>query len=213
MTALQQLPLRERICVAAVEHFGRFGFDQSMLEMSIANDVDVETLSELFGSIEGLRAACDEYVQSTISTAKTEALSSHDPATLIAQIAQIDSFAPILAYLVRSLQSGDEFGHALMQKMIANAEKYLAAAVAAGTIKPSRDPGARARFLATSAGGGFLLYLQMHPTPTDMSAVLRDYARDMIMPAMELYTEGLMADDTMYQAFLHRAERNSNTES
>jgi hypothetical protein len=71
-----EMLLGDRICVAAIDHFGRFGFDQSMLETSIANDVDVATLSELFGSIEGLRHACDEYVQSSISTAKTEALSS-----------------------------------------------------------------------------------------------------------------------------------------
>jgi TetR/AcrR family transcriptional regulator, regulator of cefoperazone and chloramphenicol sensitivity len=48
------LPVRDRLCEVAIEHFGRFGFDQSMLEMSIAADVDVETLTELFGSIDGL---------------------------------------------------------------------------------------------------------------------------------------------------------------
>ena len=42
----------------------------------------------------------------------------------------------------------------------------------------------------------------MHETPTDLRAVLRDYARDMMLPALELYTEGLMADRTMYDAFL-----------
>ena len=42
----------------------------------------------------------------------------------------------------------------------------------------------------------------MHETPTDLRAVLRDYARDMILPSLELYTEGLMVDSTMYDAFL-----------
>jgi len=32
-------------------------------------------------------------------------------------------------------------------------------------------------------GGGFLLYLRMHDNPTDMAAVLRDYSKDMILPA------------------------------
>ena len=48
----------------------------------------------------------------------------------------------------------------------------------------------------------FLLYLQMHENPTDLRAVLRDYARDMVLPALEIYTDGLMADSTMYDAFL-----------
>ena len=42
----------------------------------------------------------------------------------------------------------------------------------------------------------------MHTTPTDLRAVLRDYAGDMVLPALELYTDGLMTDSTMYDAFL-----------
>jgi len=36
-------------------------------------------------------------------------------------------------------------------------------------------------------GGGFLLYLRMHDNPTDMAAVLRDYSKDMILPARSLH--------------------------
>ncbi len=42
----------------------------------------------------------------------------------------------------------------------------------------------------------------MHETPTDLRAVLRDYAQDMVLPALELYTNGLMTDSHMYEAFL-----------
>ena len=47
-------PLRERLCQKAIEHFGRFGFEQSLLEISIAADIDVEVLTDVFGSVEGL---------------------------------------------------------------------------------------------------------------------------------------------------------------
>jgi hypothetical protein len=47
----------------------------------------------------------------------------------------------------------------------------------------------------------------MHETPTDLRAVLRDYARDMVLPALELYTDGLMTDTHMYDAFLAQAEQ------
>ena len=56
-------------------------------------------------------------------------------------------------------------------------------------------------------GGGFLLYLQMHDNPTDLRAVLRDYGEDMMLPALELYSHGLMADSTMYEAFLAQHEQ------
>jgi AcrR family transcriptional regulator len=201
------LPVRDRLCEVAIEHFGRFGFDQSMLEMSIAADVDVETLTELFGSIDGLRAACDDYLQSTVRNAKTEALTNPDPRSWFSQVADIESFAPMMSYLVRTLQADDESGRVLFQRMTDNAERYLEDAVRAGTIKESRDPKARARFLAMCGGGGFLLYLHMHDDPHDMGAVLRDYAREMIMPALEVYTHGLMADDTMYDAFVAGAQQ------
>ena len=58
-----------------------------------------------------------------------------------------------------------------------------------------------------SSGGGFLLYLQMHDNPTDLRAVLRDYGEEMVLPALEIYTEGLMTDSTMYDAFLAAREK------
>ncbi len=155
-----------------------------------------------FGSKEGLRKACDNYVAEEIRSEKLTAMQSNDPATWLGQLAQVESYAPLMAYLVRSMQSGGELAMMLWQQMIDNAEEYLAEGVRAGTIKASRDPKARAKFLAITGAGGFLLYLQMHQTPTDLRAVLRDYARDMLLPSLEIYTEGLMADSTMYDAFL-----------
>ena len=31
--------------------------------------------------------------------------------------------------------------------------------------------------------------------------MLHDYAQDMVLPALEVYTQGLMTDSTMYDAF------------
>ena len=45
--------------------------------------------------------------------------------------------------------------------------------VRAGTVKPSRDPKARAFYLALAGGGAFLLYLQLHANPTDLRQVLQ----------------------------------------
>jgi hypothetical protein len=91
--------------------------------------------------------------------------------------------------------------------MIDNAEQYLDEGVRAGTIKSSPDPEARARFLAMTGGGAFLLYLQMHEDPTNLRAVLRDYGEDMVLPALEVYTNGLLTDSTIYDAFLARHDQ------
>ncbi|KZS65530.1 TetR/AcrR family transcriptional regulator [Mycobacterium pseudokansasii] len=191
-----------RIRDAAIEQFGQHGFGVGLRTIAEAAEVSAALVIHHFGSKEGLRKACDDYVAEEIRTEKSTAMQSNDPATWLGQLAQVESYAPLMAYLVRSMQSGGELAMTLWQKMIDNTEHYLEEGVRAGTVKPSRDPQARAKYLAITGGGGFLLYLQMHATPTDLRAVLRDYTRDMVLPALEVYTEGLLADRSMYEAFL-----------
>ena len=191
-----------RIRDAAIEQFGEHGFGVGLRAIAEAAGVSAALVIHHFGSKKGLRKACEDYIAETIRGTKSEALQSNDPATWFAQLAEIEEYAPLMAYLVRSMQTGGELANMLWRRMIDNAAAYMEEGVRAGTIKPSRDPQARARYLAITGGGGFLLYIQMHETPTDLRAVLRDYSRDMILPALEVYTEGLMTDRTMYDAFL-----------
>lgn len=196
-----------RIRDAAIAQFGKHGFGVGLRAIAEAAGVSAGLVIHHFGSKDGLRSACDDYVAEAIRSLKSEAMQSHEPATWLAQLSEIESYAPLTAYLVRSLQSGADLAKTLWRTMIANAEEYLDEGVRAGTLKPSRDPKARARYLAITGGGGLLLYLQMHEDPTNLAAVLRDYSTDMVLPALELYTEGLMADRTMYDAFLGQAEQ------
>ena len=191
-----------RIRDAAIEQWGQYGFDVGLRTVAEAAGVSAALVIHHFGYKHGLRKACDEFIAEEIRAGKLEAMQSTDPATWFAAMAEIESYAPLMAYLVRSMQTGGELATTLWQKMIDDAEAYLDEGVRTGLLKPSRDPRARARFLSITGGGGFLLYLQMHETPTDLRAVLRDYARDMVLPALELYTDGLMTDSTMYDAFL-----------
>ncbi|MBV8785330.1 MAG: TetR family transcriptional regulator [Mycobacterium sp.] len=191
-----------RIRDAAIEQFGQHGFRVGLRAIAEAAGASAALVIHHFGSKEGLRKACDEYVAEEVRSGKSAAIQSNDPATWLAQMAEIEDYAPLMAYLVRSMQAGGDLANFLWQRMIENAQGYMEEGVRAGTIKPSRDPRARARYLAITSGGGFLLYIQMHENPTDLRAVLRDYARDMTLPALEIYTEGLMTDRTMYDAFL-----------
>ncbi|OBB60497.1 TetR family transcriptional regulator [Mycobacterium sp. 852013-51886_SCH5428379] len=194
-----------RIRDAAIAAFGEHGFDVGVRTIAQAAGVSPALVIHHFGSKENLRTVCDEHIAEEIRSGKSATIQSNDPATWLAQMAEIESYAPIMAYLVRSMQSGSGLAKTLWRRMIDNAEQYLDEGVRAGTVKPSADPRARARFLTMANGGSFLLYLQLHETPGDLRGVLHDYTEDMVVPALELYTNGLMADSTMYDAF--RAQR------
>ncbi len=205
-SASNDLTAAARIRDAAIEQWGQHGFAIGLRAVAEAAGVSAGLVIHHFGSKDGLRKACDTHVADVIRETKTESLQTHDPATWLAQMAEIESYAPLMAYLVRSLQSGSELAKSFWQQMIDNAEQYLDEGVRSGLLKPSRDPRARARFLATASGGGFLLYLQLHGS-ADLRAALHDYGEEMVLPALEVYTQGLMTDSTMYDAFLAQREK------
>jgi TetR/AcrR family transcriptional regulator, regulator of cefoperazone and chloramphenicol sensitivity len=207
MRSADDLTAAARIRGAAIEQFGEHGFGVGLRSIAEAAGVSAALVIHHFGSKDGLRKACDDYIAEEIRSSKSEAMQSRDPSTWFAQLAEIESYAPMMAYLVRSMQSGGDLAKMLLRRMIDNAEGYIEEGVRAGTLKPSRDPQARAKYLAITGSGGFLMYLQMHDTPTDLRAVLRDYARDMLPPSVEVYTQGLLTDSTMYNAFLAQTEQ------
>jgi AcrR family transcriptional regulator len=196
-----------RIRDAAIDQWGRHGFNVGLRSVADAAGVSAALVIHHFGSKDGLRKVCDDYIAEEIRTGKSASMQTNDPAEWFRQMAEIETYAPLMAYLVRSMQSGSDLAKTLWRRMIENAEQYLEEGVRNGVLKPSRDPKARAKFLGINNGGGFLLFLQLHDDPTDLRAVLRDYGEAMTLPALEMYTQGLMADSTMYDAFLAKHEQ------
>lgn len=96
---------RARIIDAAIDQFCRHGFDTGLGAVAEAANVSQVLVLHHFGSKEGLRKACDDHVLELIRTSKSEALQSASPTTWFAELAQIDSFAPIMSYLVASMPS------------------------------------------------------------------------------------------------------------
>src|SRR6201996_4932581 len=148
MRSVDDLTAAARIRDAATGRFGEQGFSVGLRSIAEAAGVSAALVIHHFGSKDGLRKACDDYVAEEIRSDKTEAMRAREPGTWFAQLAAIESYAPMMAYLVRSMQSGGELGKTLWRRMIDDAESYLDEGVRAGTLKPSRDPEARAKFLA-----------------------------------------------------------------
>ncbi len=84
--------------------------------------------------------------------------------------------------------------------MVVDAEEYTEKAVAEGVVVPSLDPAGRAKFISAAVLGGALTHLLgEEPDPRRSMA---GWLEQMTLPALELYTQGLLADSTMLDAYL-----------
>lgn len=194
-----------RIRDAAIERFGRDGFAAGLRAIAADAGVTAGLVVHHFGSKDGLRRACDERVLAVVRSQKEAATTSGSAAVLIAQLAEVEQFAPMALYLLRSLQAGGTLAEELVAHLVSDAQEYLAAGVEAGVIRPSRDPEGRARLLAYQALGGMLVWVStQHPDyePVAFAASLRAYVEKVTVPALELFAQGLFVDRSMLDDYL-----------
>ncbi len=194
---------RARIRDAAIRRFAVDGFGASVRAIAAEAGVSPALVIHHFGSKENLRAVCDDHVLKVIRDAETDAFTSRSPGDLFAYLGVLDDYAPLVGYLVQALLAGGDLAATLLERMTKDAEVYLADAVAAGRMKPSRDPARRAAFLVDVGVGVVLAFVRRHPpVEGDYAAVLRAYADANSLPALELYTEGLLTDTSLLDAYL-----------
>lgn len=194
----------ERIRDAAILRYGRDGFAAGLRAVAADAGVTAGLVVHHFGSKDGLRRACDAHVLGVIHAQKMKATTGSAAGT-IAQLAEIEEYAPIALYALRSLQAGGELAVAFIDKMCRDAEEYLAAGVESGLIRPSRDPAGRARYLTYQGMGSLLLWISLHPgfrEVDDFRGELRQLSNEITLPALELFAEGLFVDRKMLDEYL-----------
>jgi AcrR family transcriptional regulator len=197
------LTARARIRDAAVRRFGADGFGVPVRAIAAEAGVSPGLVIHHFGSKEALRAECDAYVLRVIREAETQALVNAAPGEMLAQMATVEEYAPMVGYLVQALVTGGDLAVAFVEHMVADAERYLQAGVDAGRVRPSRDPAARARYLVHLGLGALLVYARLHPPgPGGPAETVRSYVDRFALPALELYTEGLLTDRSMLDVYL-----------
>ncbi|MGV9331676.1 TetR family transcriptional regulator [Nocardia sp. NPDC003726] len=201
----EDLTTAARIRDTAIEVFGEHGFQVGVRKIAAAAGVSPGLVNHHFGSKDGLRAACDDRVLQLIRDEKVKAITASSvKAGMLDALAEIESYAPLVAYMVRSLQAGGPMAESLFEHMAADAEGYIEKAVEAGTIKPSRDPAARARYLMLLNVGATMLYMQMRQhrdEKIDYRKAIRELSEELTPPALEFYTQGLLTDSTILDTF------------
>ncbi|MFD6397014.1 TetR family transcriptional regulator [Nocardia sp. NPDC060249] len=188
-----------RIRDAAIELFGEQGFGVGVRAIAAAAGVSPGLVNHHFGSKDGLRAVCDDRVLEIIRDEKLRALQAPGPAGILNAMAEIEMYAPLVAYMLRSFQAGGPLAESLLEHMITDAEQYMQTGVDEGKVKPSRDHAARARYIVLCHVGAMNLYLQMRiqrEGKLDYGKAIRELSDEITFPALELYTQGLLTDST-----------------
>lgn len=206
----EDLNTRARIREAATTIFGEQGFGVGVRAIATAAGVSPGLVNHHFGSKDGLRQACDDHVREFIRKAKMEYMGNPSPKGLLQAMAEVEEFAPYLAYLMRSLQAGGPLATEMFDHMVADVESYLKVGIENGSLRAPLDLKATARYMGLQNGGGFLLFMQLylaqHDGVPDYPKMLREYAEVMMLPAVDLYTNGLLTDSMALDTLLSGRE-------
>lgn len=203
------LTARARIRDAALALFGENGYaGTGMRAIATEAGVSPALVVHHFGSKEGLRKACDDYVAAVIRASKQEAMSSGPPDPL-QLLRSADRAQPLLRYVARMLVDGSPGVADLVDRMISDAVDYMAAGVDAGILKPSNLPYERVVLLCIWQLGAVAMHQHVKRLLDidllgDPAAIVR-WGR----PAVELFTHGLFTDDRWEKAVAVMEEQSS----
>lgn len=199
----EDLTARARIRDAAIECFATEGFDASFRTIAAAAGVSPGLITHHFGPKTALRAECDAEALRRYHALKLEALA--DPSGyLVDHLAKPGPSAVVVVYMLRAIHDGGESARRFIESLMDHVRDIMAQGAAAGLIRPSRDEEARLRYLTYQAMGAMLVQFLVEPglTPDEFVASLRRRELDQILPILELYTEGLLADRRMLDDYL-----------
>lgn len=153
---------RARIRDVALTCFAQEGIARtSVRAVAAAADVAPSHVIHYFGSKEGLRAACDELVATKLREQQEEVVGAGLDLDPLASLRRSRQGLPILEYLARSLVEESPSSDALVDQLVADSERYIAALVANGLVTESADPRTRAVLLTFWSLGQLALHTQL----------------------------------------------------
>ena len=198
------VPADERILRAALARIAVDGLGAPLRVVAQDAGVSAGLIIHHFGSREKLLEACDRRVLEVTMEQKRTAIFGGAGA-MLAQMADVEEFAPAVGYVLRRLQVGGPLAERLIEEFVRSAAVYVAEGVEAGVISPSRFPEARVRALVHMALGSLVLQLPGQHARMDLEELpgwIREYTDSMMLPLLELYTTPLLTDSTLLETYL-----------
>jgi AcrR family transcriptional regulator len=110
-----------------------------------------------FGTMDGLRSACDEHVALTIRNFKYEAIGQGPNLDVLAALRGATQM-PLIGYLAAVLGDDSPIVNRLVDDLVSDAEGYVQHGVDIGTIRPSPNPRGRAAVLTLWSLGALVMH-------------------------------------------------------
>jgi len=198
-TRVGDLTAKARIRDAAIHCVAEHGVASTTVrKIAAAARVSPGLVIHHFGSMEGLRSTCDEYVAARIREIKEEAASAGPGIDLLAAIREAD-FAPLAGYLATVLVEDSPAVAKLVDNLVADAEDYSQKFVEAGMMRPSTDPRGRAAVLVLWLLGALVMHKHLQrilgvdlsdPQISQDPAAIASYT----IPVYEVLSEGIFTE-------------------
>ncbi|GIF16798.1 TetR/AcrR family transcriptional regulator [Actinoplanes teichomyceticus] len=189
MSSTSDLTARARIRDAAIALFAERGIAGATIrDIAQAAGVSSGLLRHHFGSKEGLRDACDEWVLNRVAEvqlrfAETQLLGALPPDMMSLQ-----------SYLVRSLMDGSPTGRAMFAQSIERGQVWLEKAGIDST-----DPHAFVAVVAAMKMGMFLMRDQLTDVLGEDVSVMPGWLR-MVRASVEIFSQPLLTPEQADQA-------------
>lgn len=184
----------ERIRHAALARFAEEGYAASSVR-TIAADAGVSPALILhhFGSKEGLRAACDEFVFAFFKDMLGR-VAQAEPAQSMAQFEGFTDEAMLLMrYLMRQVSEDSPRANSFVAGIVELTKESMAAQTARGFVKPTDDPDMRAAVLVMLRLGP-LLFAGAMQEATGADVTHPDGLRRMYRTTIEILASGIYTD-------------------
>jgi AcrR family transcriptional regulator len=193
--SVSDVTARARIRDAALTRFGADGVAGTTVR-AIADDVGVSPALVLhhFGSKDGLRQACDDYIA---GLAEMKLALVEEPAgpVLFGSLAQLLREAePVRRYLARTILDGTAAGARLFDRFVAQTDIFLEQGQARGEIRVGADRRALAALLVGHALSTQLLGDHL-ARALGAAGLDRDPQLRVSRVAVDIYTYGVFTDD------------------
>lgn len=156
--ATDDLTARARLRDAAIALVGREGLERlTARRVAELAGVSPGLIRHHFGSMEGLRRACDEHIAQVIRRDKEQAVDAPGTLDPLKALREAES-THLVSYLAAVLNEDSEIVRDLVDILVADAEAYIKRAEKAGQVRAVADPRRRAAILVMWSLGSLVLH-------------------------------------------------------